>query len=30
MALNHAEIELSKRIKTAFDLNMILNPGKIF
>jgi glycolate oxidase len=30
MALNPAEIELSKRIKTAFDLNMILNPGKIF
>ena len=30
MALNNAEIELSKRIKLAFDPNNILNPGKIF
>ncbi len=30
MALNNAEIELSKRIKKAFDPNRILNPGKIF
>lgn len=30
MALSSDEIELSKRIKSAFDPNMILNPGKIF
>ena len=30
LALTPAEIELSKRIKAAFDPGMILNPGKIF
>ena len=30
MALNPAEIELSKKIKSVFDPNSILNPGKIF
>ncbi|MEI6125938.1 MAG: FAD-binding oxidoreductase [Pseudomonadota bacterium] len=30
MALNKDEIELSKRLKAAFDPNNILNPGKIF
>ncbi|MFC1670249.1 FAD-binding oxidoreductase [Spirochaetota bacterium] len=30
MQLGNEEIELLKRIKKAFDPNMILNPGKIF
>jgi len=30
LALTPAEIELSKRIKLAFDPDLILNPGKIF
>ncbi len=30
MALSSQEIELHKRIKSAFDPNLILNPGKIF
>lgn len=30
MASSNEAIELSKRIKSAFDPNMILNPGKIF
>ena len=30
LALSEAEIELSKRIKKAFDPDNILNPGKLF
>ncbi len=30
LALSSAEIDLSRRIKAAFDPGMILNPGKIF
>ena len=30
LALSPDEIELSRRIKAAFDPGMILNPGKIF
>ncbi len=30
MAIDEAEVELSKRIKKAFDPKMILNPGKVF
>jgi len=29
MALSQSQINLIKRIKTAFDPNRILNPGKI-
>jgi glycolate oxidase len=30
LVMDPAMIELQKRIKTAFDPNGILNPGKIF
>jgi glycolate oxidase len=30
LALEEAQIEVMKRIRTAFDPNGILNPGKIF
>jgi glycolate oxidase len=30
MALDEAQIELMRRLRTAFDPNNILNPGKIF
>jgi FAD/FMN-containing dehydrogenase len=29
MALEEAQIDLMRRVKTAFDPNLILNPGKV-